>query len=112
MDRSAEPTTVLPVVARLFDRSSSKVVLLTRASLFSGPRVPGRMWICTVTVRVASFARLPKEHTVGRSASPGTPALHVPADGVTASTWVPAGTLSSIFTPVAVDGPLFLMVMV
>lgn len=93
--------------------SSSKVSLLTRVSLCTGPRVPGRIRTLIVTVRMAPGARVPKEQIVGWVESPGTPVLHpAPLEAETFRICKPADRLSVTVTPSAVEGPLLTMEMV
>src|SRR5947199_5119801 len=65
------------------------------------------MWTLMTTDALAPGASVPNEHFVGCSASPGTPALHAPVDGVTERICTAAGSESVMITFFAVDGPLF-----
>ena len=75
-DRSAREVTVVVAVARLLELSGSAVSLLTRASFCSSPVVPGNTLTTTVIVAPVSGASVANVQTLGRSGSPGTPALH------------------------------------
>src|SRR5438477_11926461 len=106
--------TVTAAVALLFALLGSATLLLTLALLLT--TVPlGTLEAraaTTVTVAVADVAMLPKVQVSGCAGLPGIPAVQEPALGVALSTLSCPGMVSLTTTPVAVDGPALLTMMV
>jgi hypothetical protein len=89
------------------------VLLLTLASFCSGPAVSGNTRTTIVIVRLTPEPSVSKVQTLGRSASPGTPALQEEAAwAVTDWMTTPAGSKSRATTATAGDGPVLVIVTV